>query len=238
MKPTLLLYLEDFKLLDCKAKIVEVSSDCVVLDQTVFYPQGGGQPCDTGTIENNSMFTVSDVRLVDGVVKHFGTFTGEFFKPGEEVKCNVNANRRILNSRVHSAGHLIDKALAELGITWAPGKSYHFPQGPYVEYVGSLAGLDKEKLKTDIEQICNNWIKDGIDVKSKAMTREELMRRSQFVPDNIPQNKPIRVVFLGEFSSPCGGTHVLNISEIKGITIRKIKESEGVIRVSYLLNDK
>lgn len=238
MSSTKLLYLDDFKLFHSNAKVLDATLDCVILDQTIFYPQGGGQPCDTGTIKNKSIFTVTDVRLVEGEVKHFGSFTGEPFKVGEEVKCNVNEERRILNSRIHSAGHLIDRALVELGINWTPGKSFHFPQGPYVEYIGSLAGLDKEKLKKDIEEVCNNWIKEGLEVKSQSMTREELSRRAQFVPDYIPKNKPIRVIFLGEFNSPCGGTHVFNISEIKSITIRKIKESDGIIRVSYLLEEK
>lgn len=209
MNPTELLYLEDFKLLNNKATVVEIRLEdgrvAVILDQTIFYPQGGGQPFDLGSIKGaKSTFTVTDVRLVDGIVKHFGTFDGSPFQTRETVNCIVDAQRRSLHNRIHSAGHIIDKALVELNITWQPGKSFHFANGPYVEYTGSLVGIDKDKLKADIERICNGWIQQGLDVKSIAMDKSQLTRRCQFVPSYIPEGKPVRVIFFGEFCSPCG----------------------------------
>ena len=106
MQPTKLLYLEDFTLLVYDARVIEVYNEekreVVMLDQTIFYPQGGGQPYDQGTIESASeKFLVEEVRFVDGMVKHIGKFESGRFSAGEIVTCNVDPARRTLNSRLH-----------------------------------------------------------------------------------------------------------------------------------------
>ena len=244
MVETKKLYLDDFTKDSCQARVINVfrenDRDVVVLDQTIFYPQGGGQPCDWGTIQNNqTIFNVNDVRLIDGIVKHFGIFSSAAFEIGQEVCCVLDKERRKLHSRLHSAGHVLDKALYELGLNWLPGKSYHFPNGPYVEYSGSLHNVDIDKLKNDIENLCNLWIADGMVVTSHAIDKktvlanEQLIRRCAFLV-NLPENKPIYVIGYGDnFSSPCSGTHVTNVSEVGQIVIRKIKECDGIIRISY-----
>ena len=85
---TKLLYLEDFTLLKFDSKVTDVSEEngraIIVLDQTVFYPQGGGQPYDKGVIENPSgKFLVEEVRFLEGTVKHIGTFQHNTFIKGE-----------------------------------------------------------------------------------------------------------------------------------------------------------
>ncbi len=140
MKPTSLTYLEDMSLLALEAEVLAVEEEegktVVVLDQTIFYPQGGGQPFDQGFIRSASaVFKVEEVRFVDGIVKHVGMFEQGNFSAGETVQCEVDAERRLLHARLHSAGHVVDLALLEFpNIHWKPGKGYHFPQGPYVEY--------------------------------------------------------------------------------------------------------
>jgi len=246
MNKTKLLYLDDFALLTCQSRVVAVlkenDRDVIILDQTVFYPQGGGQPYDQGIIKNDiTVFNVQEVRFADGIVKHIGVFTGMPFMAGQTVTCSIDAVRRLLNSRMHSAGHVIDKALFELGFNWLPGKSYHFPNGPYVEYVGSLHNIDIEKLKTDIEQLCVAWATDGLLVtarvmdKEKVLSDEQLKRRCVFIVD-LPDDTPIHVISYGDnFASPCSGTHVKNVSEIGTIIIRKIKAIDSGIRISYEL---
>lgn len=241
---TSLLYLENFTRVTCDARVAAVTKendrDVVILDQTIFYPQGGGQPYDQGTIKNNdTLFTVQEVRAIDGQVKHIGVFTGVPFTVGQTVTCTVDRERRMLNSRVHAAGHVLDKALFELGFNWLPGKSYHFPNGPYVEYAGNLHNVDVEKLKTDIERLCAAWATNGLTVTARVLNKkdvlgdEQLKRRSAFVV-NLPDETPIYVIAYGDkFASPCSGTHVSNVSEIGPITIRKIKETDGGVRISY-----
>ena len=238
MESTKLLYLEDFTLLTCESNVLEVfkenDKDIVVLDKTVFYPQGGGQPYDKGSIQAPSgKFAVEEVRFVDGTVRHSGKFENGNFGKGETVRCFEDKDRRILNSKIHSAGHVVDLAVTELKLNWIPGKGYHFPDGPYVEYSGNLEGLDKEKVRIDLENSCNKFIKEGRETRLLFIDKERMKEVCHFVPDYIPEDKPARVVMFGDFGIPCGGTHVGILSEIKSMTIRKIKNESGKIRVAY-----
>jgi len=239
MTSTKLLYLEDFTKLEGEGSVVDVlrenDKDVVVLDQTILYPQGGGQPYDQGMIELGDVkFKVEEVRFVDGIVKHIGVLENGTFQKGEAVKCFIDKDRRFLNSRLHSAGHVVDMAMRQVAPEWIPAKGYHFPDGPYVEYMATLEGKDKEDLKKKLEKLCNTFIKVGREVKVAFMSTDEMKSVCHFVPDYIPKDKPSRVVMFGDFGIPCGGTHVKNISEIQSMSIRKIKANgKDVVRVGY-----
>lgn len=116
MEHTKLLYLKDFNLLTSPATVVDVASEegrnIVVLDQTILYPQGGGQPYDQGIMQSpTAKFLVEEVRFVDGIVKHIGKFENGRFARGDAINIVVNEERRRLNSRLHSAGHVVDIAI-------------------------------------------------------------------------------------------------------------------------------
>ena len=236
---TKLLYLEDFASVEAEARVLEILSEndrrVILLDKTIFYPQGGGQPYDQGAIESSSgNFLVEEVRFVDGVVKHIGIFERGSFQIGDAVKCSIDQERRKLHARIHSAGHLVDKAIAELKLTWIPGKGYHFPNGPYDEYGGSLEGLDKEKVKTDIENLCNQYVQKGGKTEVIFMTREKMKEVCHYTPDfSEAKGELARVVVHDGYYMPCGGTPVSDLSEIGHITIRKIKQEKENIRVGY-----
>ncbi|MDA1169062.1 MAG: alanine--tRNA ligase-related protein [bacterium] len=219
MQPTKLLYLEDFTQLESTAQILDISEEngktVVILDQTIFYPQGGGQPFDMGIITGKSgIFMAEEVRFVEGTVKHIGNFSRGSFTSQETVHCSVESRIRTINSRIHSAGHVIDMAIHALKLNWIPGKGYHFPDGPYVEYSGKVDAQNKETLQKDIERIANEFVQENRET-------------------TLVFNGPTRVVMYGDFGIPCGGTHVSNLSEIGKITVRKIKIKSDVIRVSY-----
>lgn len=235
---TELIFMKEFNLYECESKVLEVTEEndkyVVFLDQTVFYPQGGGQPFDKGTIESkNAKFIVDEVRFVDGIVKHIGRFEFGELNKNDIVKCSVDKIRRDLNSKLHSAGHVIDLAIKKLNLNWIPGKGYHFPEGPYVEYSGIFNELDKEKLKSDIEEECNELIKKGQETKLVFLNKDEARKYCDYIPENLPQDKPLRLVMYGNVAIFCGGTHVKNISEIKGMKIRKLKVEKNNLRVSY-----
>jgi len=235
MNPTKLLYLENFSQLISEAEVLQCSQengkDIVILDQTVFYPQGGGQPYDKGAIEaEGSKFSVQEVRKIDTIVKHIGI---GLLKTGERVKCSVNRERRDLNSRLHSAGHIIDMALLELNLTWIPGKGYHFPDGPYVEYQGSIGGLNKEKLISDIETLCMKYIGQALETKLMFVDEGRAKEICKLLPDYLHGQSNIRIVMYGSLGIPCGGTHVSNLLELKSMKIRKIKSEGPNIRIGY-----
>ncbi|MDP3795213.1 MAG: alanine--tRNA ligase-related protein [bacterium] len=238
---TKLLYLEDFTALSCVSRVVnaarENDRDVLILDQTVFYPQGGGQPYDRGVIVGASgRFRVEEVRFVDGVVRHIGALENGTLHAVAAVTCQVDEARRLRNSRLHSAGHVVDMAADALHLGWTPGKGYHFPDGPYVEYTGSLDALDKEKLKSDLEEQCGRFIAENLPTTVRFMDKTAMAHVCRFVPETIPEGKPGRVVFFGDFGVPCGGTHVRRLGEIETLTIRKIKAEGARVRIGYAVS--
>jgi Ser-tRNA(Ala) deacylase AlaX len=233
---TELLYMTRGDLLEYSTTVQEVQGrTLLILPSTIFYPQGGGQPYDKGIIKaKNGTFRVDEVRNIDGVVSHIGVLEGEI-RVGDEVLCQVDTERRLLNTRVHSAAHLVDMAVHRAGYKWIPGKGYSFPDGPYVEYSGDIANVDQQKAKQDIETMCQQLIEEDLPVTIEFMSREEMVKRLLYVPDYLPTDRPARVVFMGDYGIPCGGTHVKNLKEIGTVTVRKIKIGESTLKVSYQL---
>ena len=243
MEPTKLIYMEDMQALSGMAHVLEIISEvdkiCVVLDQTIFYPQGGGQPYDLGIIKSeNATFQVVEVRFIDGIVKHFGTFLEGEFTVGDQVNLQVDGDRRKLHARLHSGGHIVDMAVTSLDLDWIPGKGYHFPDGPYVEYEGNLPEdlEQREQLRKNLEQKMNEFVSSGITTQIKFVTKDEMKDLVRHVPANLPENKPSRIVLYGDFAVPCGGTHVANLSDIGVMSIKKLGIKNGNIKVSYILN--
>ena len=236
---TRLIYMEQKQLFNHQTKVVSVTDDqgriVVELDETIFYPQGGGQPYDQGYIKSeNGIFKVEEVRFTDGIVKHIGAFESGHFGAGDSVSLEIDADRRQLHMRLHSAGHVLDMAVSKLGMDWVPGKGYHFPDGPYVEYSGVLSeDIDREKLRSDIETVANGFIAEGALTSIRFMPKEEMHTVCRHVPDYLPEGKPARVVLYGTFGVPCGGTHVANLADIGNLSIRKVGVKNGMIKVSY-----
>ncbi len=205
----------------------------VVLDATPFHPQGGGQPCDTGEIRSEAgWFVVESVRAADGIVRHIGRFEGPPFTSGARVRCAVDAGRRSLHSRIHSAGHVLDIAIRELGLAWTPAKGYHFPEGPYVEYAGTLEGRDRDALRGQIEARANAVVAGARPRGILFLSREEARARPEGAID-APGDGAIRMVSFGDPGSPCSGTHVPDTSRIGTIAVRKVKAEKDRVRVAY-----
>ena len=120
----------------------EKTSVTVALDKSPFHPQGGGQPSDEGTISlsDGTSLAVNKVTFdfaTEVVTHHCSVSSADFAEGkasvGSSCRCSVNVERRKTLSQCHSAGHLIDVAMARSGITFPPTKGYHYLDGPYVE---------------------------------------------------------------------------------------------------------
>ena len=134
------------------------------------------------------------------------------------IRDRIDEVRRVLNARIHSAGHLLDSAFSNMRMTeLIPYKGYHFSDGPYVEYIGNIPVERREEVITLLNKESERLVKEGIPV-SVTMT-----------------DKGDREVNVGGTACMCGGTHVRNTSEIGGITVTKIKKTKKNIRVSYLV---
>jgi Ser-tRNA(Ala) deacylase AlaX len=232
---TKLKYLENTYNFETQAKVIDISAledgrTAVLLDETIFYPQGGGQPCDTGIIStDDSLFKVTDVRMdKEGNVLHIGTHEKGKLSSGELVKLSIDRERRIKNAKAHSAGHLIDCAIIKLGSALNPTKGYHFPEGPNVEYEGQIDNSQEtiKKIQELVDELCTQ----KINIISQELSREEATKQNLFVPTG----KGARIISFEGFSGcGCGGTHVRNSGEIGKIIIRKIKTKSGITKISY-----
>jgi len=227
---------------DSQVKAVVTCEDgrtAVLTDKTIFYPQGGGQPADTGVIQSETAkFQVNDVRMVNGQVYHYGTFSTGSFALRDQVKLMISSERRILNARLHSAGHVIDIAVQNLGLRWQPSKGYHFPDGPYVEYVGAIESAeDKEKFPKEIEAKAQSFISENLPVKAVVSESNEAKQLcGGELPEYVDKSRPVRVVSIGNNSGcPCGGTHVKELKDLGALEITKIKTKGDRIKVSYVL---
>lgn len=213
----------------------ETGGGAVVLDQTLFYPQGGGQPADVGILRSaGAEFLVSDVRKQHGVAYHIGTWTQGKFAIGKQVDVQVDAERRMLNSRLHTAGHVLDVALETVGYALEPTKGFHFPNGAYVEYTGDIPLEKRDEVRVAAETEANRLIQIGGEVKIQTVELGEVKNLSHYVPNYLSADQPVRMVTVsGQWGCPCGGTHVKNISELGHMTVTKMKNKDGKLRVSY-----
>jgi Ser-tRNA(Ala) deacylase AlaX len=236
---TEMLYMQPDAPLEYETTVLEMpDSGTVILPVTAFYPQGGGQPSDQGMLTGaHGQFRVDKVQNIEGTVHLLGEITEGTLKPGDTVQCIVDTERRQVNTRIHSAGHVLDMAVKNLGYTWVPGKGYHFPDSPYVEYVGELPE-NIEELRALIEKEANNLISQDLSVNIEFMDRPEMEKRLPFVPEYLPTNRPARVVFMGEIGIPCGGTHVKHLKEIGKMEVTKLKLKSGNIRVGYQVREQ
>lgn len=242
---TELLYMQSFEVEACDAKVIKLTKTeddqrvDMILDKTCFYARGGGQDWDTGNISKTSAaFEVEEVHLnPEGQVHHIGHVTEGQFNIGDNVDCRVDHDRRHVNTRLHSAGHVIDMAIDSLGLDWIATKGQHYPNLSAVEYAGTWVSERADELRVQIEDRTNYFIDRGGENKIKFMPVDEMYEVCRHVPENIPKNKPGRVVIYGDnFGIPCGGTHVTNLEQIGATRIPKVKEKKGVIRVSYTVD--
>jgi len=239
---TRLLYLEDFDVVRCEAVVQEIRQEnnqtVIVLDQTSFYPRGGGQDWDMGQIKSEaSIFEVNEVRLDEtGTVLHIGTFQDSLFKVSDKVACHIDKNRRALNTRLHSAGHTIDMAVAPLKPDWVPVRGGHYPHMSFVEYQGELAPEDYDTFRLQLSDQVRSELAKNPPVTSKFISKDEVGKYCRVVPPNIPDNKPTRVVLYGDFGVACGGTHVVDLQIIGPIEITKVKAKYGLVKISYSIS--
>ncbi|KAL3641979.1 hypothetical protein CASFOL_012794 [Castilleja foliolosa] len=213
----------------------------LVLDSTIFHPQGGGQPSDKGFISNPHFnFVVEDVRSKDKIVYHYGYFEKPVddnnIQKGAQVLLNVDEDRRRFSSRLHSAGHLLDICVRNVG--WEhlePTKGHHFPDGPFVEYKGVVPQNELQSKIKEIELEASDLISKGGKVFVSVLPYDKASEMcGGSLPDCIPKDSIPRIVKLGESPGcPCGGTHVGDINEISSLKVSQIRTKKGLTKIFY-----
>lgn len=236
---TQLSYIEAPDMTGIDSEIVSIKTTpegvTVVLDGTPFYPQGGGQPSDTGVIEGDGFrIVVRKATLSDGVVEHFGILDG--LAHVGPVHAEIDRDRRDRHARLHTGGHLIMTAMFELTGMRAV-KGFHFPDGPYVEFDGTLPEQERAGLVEALQDRITEMIAADEEIDVELTTVDELRAAGVYMPMEVPPDKPTRVVTTFGYRSPCGGTHVARSGELHCLCVRGIKTKSGHTRISYEFAD-
>ena len=229
------LYLTDGYLFEADAVISEFGEDTrgkyAVLNKTIFYPQGGGQKADVGTICNAEIeIKIHDVRQTNEEIRHyFSEDLNSEFLIGLPVKCFVNKENRSLNSRYHTAGHLLGNAVEKLYPNLKAQKCHAFPGESYAEFDGEVipnADFITEEINQAIESDLKVY---AFDIEKEKF--EQLYYKLSYA---LPNDKKFRAVQIGDYRPiPCGGTHILFLKELGHIYLNKIKSKKGKVKISF-----
>ena len=235
MEKTRRLFYEDPYLREFDAVIVEVVDGRLVLDQTAFYAEGGGQISDLGKITSGGKtYDVEDVQSIEGVLLHRVKQRG--FKRGAKVHGVIDWERRSALMRAHTATHIIiGSARRVLGEhAWQAGASKGVERSRID--ISHYARLTREQVE-EIEQLANMVIREGRPVTCRFMQRDqaEAMYGFRLYQGGAVPGKEIRVVEIGGWDvEACGGTHLSNTSEaglIKIVATERVQD--GVERITF-----
>jgi Ser-tRNA(Ala) deacylase AlaX len=213
MIPTVKLYYDDMYMKEFDATVLSSEENRVILDRTAFYPEGGGQVGDTGTLNDER---VIDTQIQEDTIIHY-TETKTSLKQGDNVKGVLDWMRRYNIMRLHSASHLMEYYLWEhLGKLERVGSrvDQNKDRADYV-YEGRLP---PETLR-QIEEDTNKYIAEGHEVI-------------------IQKDTPIsgrRNWISGPVMMQCGGMHVMNTREIGRIILKRKNPGRGTERIETSL---
>jgi misacylated tRNA(Ala) deacylase len=223
---TELLFRDDAYLRTASACVLAASERGIELDRTIFYPLGGGQAGDSGTLTRASgaALRISDTRKGDGAesVLHLAAPGSELPQPGETVALAIDWPRRYRLMRLHTALHLMSCVIV------APVTGGNItPDKARLDFDIDLSLLNAARIESET----NALIAAGVATETTWITDAELEAQPELVKTMSvqPPRGAGRVRLLkipGIDLQPCGGTHVANVAEIGGIRVLKIR-SEG-----------
>ncbi|MDL5362825.1 alanine--tRNA ligase [Halalkalicoccus sp. NIPERK01] len=231
------LYYEDQTRTEFEAVILDVIDRAegydVVLDQTMFYPEGGGQPADHGSLStDDGSYAVTDVQEREGVVLHRVSQEPE---KGAFVRGRIDPERRRSLMAHHTATHIVGHAAREV-------------LGEHIRQAGAQKGtesarldvrhyerVDRDEVK-EIERIANRLVRDNVPVTEEWPHRNEAEAEHGFdlYQGGIPPGERIRLIHVAEDVQACGGTHVSrtgDVGAIKVLTTERIQD--GVERLVF-----
>jgi misacylated tRNA(Ala) deacylase len=221
-----LLFRDDAYLRSCEARVVAVDAAGIRLDRTIFYPQGGGQPGDSGTLTlaDGRIVVVIDTRKGETAedVVHVAAAGASLPSPGDLVRAEIDWGRRHRLMRIHTCLHLLSAVVsgAVTGGQIADGKGrldFDVPGGA-VEKDAITARLNE--LIAGDHPVTPGWISD-----EELAARPELVRTMSVKPPT-GQGRVRLLEIPGIDLQPCGGTHVRRTAEIGRVEVTKI-ESKG-----------
>lgn len=231
---TEILFRDDSYLRECTASVIATGTDGIVLDRTVFYPLGGGQPGDTGTISwDGGEVRITDTRYGEaGAIRHLTDPDAALPGAGTTVTTTLDWDRRYLHMRMHTALHLLGSVL-QYGVTGgnisAAKSRLDFDMEDTV---------DKEQVTADIRALVAadhpvscRWISN-----EELEAQPELLRTMSVKPPRGAGS--VRLLEIeGVDLQPCGGTHLHSTGEVGQVRVGKVeKKGRCNRRVSIVLD--
>ncbi len=229
-----ILFRDDSYLKECEASVIAAGPDGIVLDRTVFYPLGGGQPGDTGTLSwDGGEVEITDTRYGEaGAIRHLTDPDAAMPGAGTTVTATLHWDRRYLHMRMHTALHLLGSVL-QYGVTGgnisATKSRLDFDMEDTV---------DKEQVTADIQALVAanhpvscRWISD-----EELEAQPELVRTMSVQPPKGAGS--VRLLEIeGVDLQPCGGTHLKSTGEVGQVRVGKVeKKGRRNRRVSIVLD--
>ncbi|MFW6000258.1 MAG: alanyl-tRNA editing protein [Halorubrum sp.] len=263
------LYLADDTVTAFEATVERVLSnpDRLVLDRTHFYPTGGGQPHDTGTVrladgDEPAGWRVVDVEMADTVHHEVEPVSGAdgavddgaadadespaLPEPGTEVACEIDAERRAAHSRYHTAQHLLSALLLDEFDARTTGNQLYADRARLDAAYDRFTAEDLDRIEARL----NDLVADGRSVSSYTMDRETAeatldtdRTRIDLLPDSIEELRIVEIAGADDEDEPydrtaCAGTHVANTADIGDVVVTG-RETKGPDeeRVRFALAD-
>lgn len=231
MSMTETLFRDDAYLRDCEATVLDTEEHAVILDRTVFYAMGGGQPGDTGTLRwTGGEAQVIDTRYGDrGAIRHVLAQDAELPPAGIGVTAEIDWDRRYRHMRMHTALHLLG-AVLKYGVT------------------GGNIAADRSRLDFDMEdsvdkdavtEQLNDLVTANHPVSCRWITDAELAAQPELVrtmsvqpPKNAGKVRLLEIE--GVDLQPCGGTHLKSTGEVGKVSVAKVEKKGKHNRRVYI----
>jgi len=224
------LYYSDSHLIEFEAKVIDVTERvsgwaAVILDQTAFYPTGGGQPSDTGTLNSQRVVECID----DGERGVLHVVQGVTPSRGSVVKGRIDWARRLDHIQQHTGQHILSQSFEKLFN--APTKSFRvLDQSSEIDL--EINNPTTELIERAVE-LANNVIWEDRSITIMNVTADEAA--------NLPLRKEparsgdLRLIEIEGFDlSPCGGTHAVRTGEVGMIAVRTWERAKGLTRIEFV----
>jgi len=213
---------------------LDVVEGSIILDRTLLYPEGGGQPADHGTLEKEDrVFRVVDVQKSGDVVLHKLEKPG--LEKGDRVTGKVDMHRRLAHARHHTATHLVhDSAKRVLGKhIWQAGAQKSEDRARLdISHYKRITDLELKAIELE----ANRRVMEVAPIETQFLPRTEAEKLFGFelYQGGVPPGTQIRVVKVGSDIEACAGTHVTNTGMIGSIKILRAERiQDGVERIEF-----
>jgi len=234
LPPTKKLYYDQSSDIEFEAVVLDFFDGYAVTDQTLFYPDGGGQPADTGSlVSSDSMVRVDGVVKIGEVILHH--ITGGVLRRGERVKGMVDEERRWSLMRHHTATHILLHAAKEvLGVHIHQAGAQKGSESSRID-IRHFKHITPDELRK-IETEANRMImaSQPVEISVEDRTKAEQKYGFSLYQGGVPPGRDIRVVKVAGDIEACAGTHCRNTGEVGVIKIIRVEHiQDGIERIEF-----